>query len=137
MDEFQKSSCVGVDRISEIRDTLVEDVRRLIDSVRVRLARNINSEMVMLYWRTGTRIRDSVLHDSRGEYGRQVMAVLVKVLTTEYWRGFSESSLSRMVKLAEIYPSFEILASLMQELSWTLLNGPFCSPTNSLLRTTA
>jgi len=40
-------------------------------------------------------------------------------LTLEYGRGFSRSSLFRMIQFYEVYPNNEIVASVMRQLSWT------------------
>jgi predicted nuclease of restriction endonuclease-like (RecB) superfamily len=100
-------------------DRLLADVRQLIESMRQGVARAVNASIVALYWHIGKRVRDDVLHQRRAEYGKQIVVTLSKQLTTEYGRGYSESSLSRMMRLAEVFPDDQILAALSQELSWS------------------
>ena len=100
-------------------DRLLGDIRNLIEQARQQVARTVNSAMVALYWQIGKRIREDVLHEQRAEYGEEIVSTLSKQLEAEYGRGFSRSSLTRMVKLAEYFPEERIVASLMQQLSWT------------------
>jgi len=100
-------------------DRLLGDIRSLIEQSRQQVARSVNTTLVGLYWHIGKRIREDVLHEQRAEYGDEIVATLSKQLEAEYGRGFSRSSLSRMVKLAEYFPDERIVASLMQQLSWT------------------
>jgi len=42
-------------------DQLFTELRELIESCRSRLARSVNRELVLLYWRIGTRLAKEVL----------------------------------------------------------------------------
>lgn len=55
----------------------------------------------------------------RAEYGKRVIPRLSKELTALYGRGFGQVNLSRMVQLADLYPTWEILSTLSKELSWS------------------
>jgi hypothetical protein len=50
-------------------DALFGDVASLIDSARQRAAVAVNSELVMLYWSVGKRVREEVLGGERAAYG--------------------------------------------------------------------
>jgi hypothetical protein len=52
------------------------ELRSLIDSTRLRVARTVNAELVMLYWEIGSRIRRDILGDARAEYGNQIVSTL-------------------------------------------------------------
>jgi predicted nuclease of restriction endonuclease-like (RecB) superfamily len=104
-----------------VPDSLVEDVRRLIDSARSRVAATVNAELTLLYWQIGRRISDGVLGGARAEYGQQVLAALAQQLTAAYGRGWSEKQLRHCVRAAEVFPDEEILSALRRELSWTHL----------------
>lgn len=52
---------------------LLEDLRTLISTARERVARQVNEEMVALYWSVGTRIREDLLKAKRAEYGEQIV----------------------------------------------------------------
>ena len=40
---------------------LAADIRSLIEASRFRAARTVNTELVLLYWQIGTRIREDIL----------------------------------------------------------------------------
>jgi hypothetical protein len=98
---------------------LLGDLRALIRDARQHVAQVANRVLVMTYWRLGKRLLDEELTEGRGEYGRKILASLSQELEAEFGRGFSYSSLVRMVRFAEMFPDEEILVSLMQDLTWT------------------
>ncbi|MGV2563364.1 UNVERIFIED_CONTAM: PDDEXK nuclease domain-containing protein, partial [Pseudomonas aeruginosa] len=82
-------------------------------------ASTVNSELTMLYWRIGQRIRTQVLDGRRGAYGKEVLPTLAAQLVKEYGGSFAEQNLRRMVQFAATFPDEQILVSLIRELSWT------------------
>jgi predicted nuclease of restriction endonuclease-like (RecB) superfamily len=98
---------------------LLEDVRALIEAGRERTARQVNRQMVSLYWRVGWRIRKAVLGSKRAAYGERVVELLGRQLSTEYGRGFSRFGLSRMMKFASAFDDANIVATLSQQLGWS------------------
>jgi hypothetical protein len=82
--------------------SLLGDIRSLIETARSRVATTVNTELVMLNWRIGSRIRQDILGQERAGYGKRVVASLAEDLTATYGRGFSRPSLFRMVQFAEI-----------------------------------
>lgn len=48
---------------------LVDDVRSLIESARERVASAVNSEIVLLCWRIGQRIKRELIGEGRAAYG--------------------------------------------------------------------
>jgi predicted nuclease of restriction endonuclease-like (RecB) superfamily len=100
-------------------DALFGDVASLIDSARQRAAVAVNSELVMLYWSVGKRVREEVLGGERAAYGQQVVKRLAERLTARYGRGWSQRGIERMVSFAEAYPGLEIASPLATQLTWT------------------
>ena len=100
-------------------ETVLTDLRALIEEARVRVARVANGTLTLTYWRIGKRLLAENLTDGRGEYGRKILATLAQALEREFGKGFSYSALTRMVRFAEQFPDEPILASLIQELTWT------------------
>jgi len=98
---------------------LLDDLGSMIEAARGRVAAAVNRELVMLYRSVGKRVREHVLGGERAQYGAEIMKRVAAQLTRRHGRGFSWSNLSRMMKFAEAYPDFEILAPLAQELTWT------------------
>lgn len=102
-------------------DTLVADLRALIETSRGVVAQTINSELVQLYWQIGTRLRRDVVGEGRGAYGEQVVASVADELSRDYGRGFNKRSLHRMLRFAEVFPDPQIVTALRSQLSWTHL----------------
>ena len=75
--------------------------------------------LTTFYWGIGRRIREDVLGLEKPEYGRAVVTRLAERLTVRYGRGYSWSSLFRMMRFAAIYESPEILATLSPILTWS------------------
>lgn len=100
-------------------ESLLQDLRGLIEEARSTVATTVNAVLTMMYWRIGKRINEEVLKGDRAEYGKEILATLSQQLVQEYGSGFSYSALTRMVRFAEAFPDREILATLSQTLSWS------------------
>lgn len=100
-------------------DALFGDVTALIERARNRAASAVNTELVMLYWSIGKRVREDVLGGERAEYRKDVVKRLATRLTERYGRGYSWQNLFRMLKFAELYPDREIFSPLARRLTWT------------------
>ena len=98
---------------------LLADLRGLIQQAREGVARAVDSGLTTLYWHIGQRIRRNILQDKRAEYGEQIVSALGTQLETEFGRGFGEKNLRRMIRFAEVFPDWSIVASLMRQLTWT------------------
>lgn len=98
---------------------LLSDLRQLIAEARQDVARQVNSALVLLYWRVGKRIRQDVLKEKRADYGGQIVSALGRQLEAEFGQGFSEKSLWHMIRFVEVFPDEKILSALRRELSWT------------------
>jgi predicted nuclease of restriction endonuclease-like (RecB) superfamily len=100
-------------------DSLLGDIRRLIEDARAAVAVTVNAGLTLLYWRIGERIRREILKGARAAYGEEIVATVSRQLETEYGRGFSEKSLRHMIRFAEVFPDEKIVSALMRQLSWT------------------
>ncbi|MBI5543086.1 MAG: hypothetical protein HY901_04310 [Deltaproteobacteria bacterium] len=98
---------------------LLSDVRGLIEQAREGTARAVNSQLVMLYWSLGRRIRMEVLKERRAEYGQKVVELLAEKLTADYGRGFSKPGLMHMVHFVEVFPDEQIVSPLARQLGWS------------------
>jgi DUF1016 N-terminal domain len=63
------------------------DLRELIAEARQYVARQVNSTLVLLYWRIGQHIRSDILKEKRADYGEQIVATLSRRLG---WSHFKE-----------------------------------------------
>lgn len=107
-------------KIADSNVNILNDIRRLIEDSRRKVATAINTTMTMMYWHIGNRINVEVLGGVRGTYGKHIVASLSKELTAEYGgQQFSLRNLHRMMQFAKIYPDIQIVTPLVSQLSWT------------------
>jgi len=98
---------------------LFSDLKKIIDSSRENVARTINSEITLLYWKIGERINTEILQEKRAEYGQFIIKEIAQKLTLEYGNSFSEKNLRRMIQFSAIFPDFTIVSTLSRQLSWS------------------
>jgi hypothetical protein len=103
----------------QISDSLFQDLRSLIIEARQDVARQVNSELVLLYWRVGRRIRLDILKQKRAEYGEEIVPTLSAQLVQEFGIGFAEKNLRRMIQFAEAFAEEEIVVTLSRQLGWS------------------
>ena len=102
-----------------LQESLITDLRTLINEARNKVALIVNTEITLLYWHIGKRINEEVLGNQRAEYGKQIVSTVSRQLTEEYGKGFNEKSLRRMMQFAELFPDFQIVSTLSRQLSWS------------------
>ena len=102
-----------------VPENLLADLRGLIEDARGQVARAANVGLTLAYWRIGQRLLAENLIDGRGEYGQKILATVSAHLVREFGKGFSYSALTRMARFAEQFPDERILATLLQELTWS------------------
>ena len=115
--EGKKDLVCPLDHIDS--EKLLHDVRSLVERSRLSLAQSVNSELVMLYWRIGKRIREEILSEDRADYGKRVVDALSDSLKSEYGSGFGRRNLFNMIHFAELYQDPEIVQTLSAQLSWS------------------
>ena len=98
---------------------LYSDIRRLINDARTQVVKQVNKTLTVTYWQIGKRIQTQILDNSRAEYGKQTIQQLSQQLGNEFGKGFTYSSLTRMVKFYLAFPDEKIIATLSQLLSWS------------------
>ena len=89
------------------------------ESARIRVAVGVNTELVMLHWHIGHRLREDILNYGKSVYGEKIVGLVALDLTHAYGRGFSEKSLRHMVRFAEAYEDETIVSTLSRQLSWS------------------
>lgn len=98
---------------------LLGEICNMIEDSRSSVAVSVNTALTILYWRIGKRIREDVLKGVRAEYGKEIVVSLSRQLVLDYGNNFSEKNLRRMIQFADVFPSKEIVVSLIRQLSWT------------------
>ncbi len=95
-----------------------QEIKVLIVEAKNRVATAINSELSLLYWHIGNKIRSKILIHKRAEYGQRMISSLAKKLTQEYGKGWSEKQLRHCLHTAETFPDEKIFSALRRELPW-------------------
>ena len=100
--------------------SLMRDLRQIIEQARGHLAFTANYEQTMMYWHLGERINRDLLGNQRAEYGKQIVAQVARQLQEEYGKkGFDEKSIRRMMQFATLFPDEQIVAQLARKLFWS------------------
>jgi predicted nuclease of restriction endonuclease-like (RecB) superfamily len=98
---------------------LLGEIRALIESAHHRVTAVVNSELALLFWRVGRRIRTEVLAGERAGYGEQIVPASAAQLVRDYGQSFAEKNLRRMVQFAATFPEEAIVVTLSRQLSWS------------------
>ena len=102
---------------NKIIKPLVGEIRNILDTARRNIAREVNNELIISYWKIGEIIIRYEQNDSiRAEYGDQTLKQLSKTLTAEFGKGFSRSNLQNM---RSFYMNYEKCQTLSGKLSWS------------------
>jgi len=107
----------GENEISIASEELAGSIRPLIEQARVRVAQSVNSELVLLYWRIGKRIREEISARKIAGQEKGVVDLLSGTLTGEYGRGFSRSNLFNMIRVADTFDEEKTVQTLSAQLS--------------------
>ncbi len=98
-------------------EALLTDLRAIISTGRGRAAAAVNAELVMTYWKIGERIvREEQGGAARAGYGEQLLVRLGRILSGEYGRGFTKTSLQNMRRFYLAYP---ISSAVRRILTWS------------------
>ena len=100
-----------------LQESLITDLRTLINEARNKVALIVNTEITLLYWHIGKRINEEVIGNQCAEYRKQIVSTRSTQLTEEYGKGFNEKNLRRMMQFAELFPDFQIVSTVSRQLS--------------------
>lgn len=82
---------------NQLMNPLICDVKNILDTARSNVAREVNNELIVAYWKIGEIIVRYEQNDNiRAAYGEQTLKQLSKALTAEFGKGFSRSNLQNM-----------------------------------------
>lgn len=102
-----------------LKQSLLHDIRRMIEETRSAVAVTVNAGLTMLYWGVGKRINEEILKGKRAEYGEEILQTLSAKLMADFGRGYSARNLASMARFAEVFPNQKIVSALMTQLGWT------------------
>ena len=96
MSEVKKNNPI-VATVSQ--QSLIQDLRQIIEQARGHVAATANYELTMMYWHIGERINREVLDNQRAEYGKQIVAQVAQQLQVTYGEKGYEEVLSSLLRL--------------------------------------
>lgn len=100
--------------------TILSEIKELIQAGRTSAYRAANSAMVLTYWNIGKRIVEQEQHGfERAEYGKGLIPALAQELTQEFGKGFSERNLRNCRKFYQYFPDAEVWNACVPNLTWT------------------
>ena len=103
----------------EIEKILLTDLAQIIEQGKSQLTKHVNSVLTLTYWHVGKKINEHILKNERAEYGKQIVPTVSLQLEKLYGRSFNEKNLRRMMRFAEVFEDFTIVAPLVRQLSWS------------------
>ena len=96
--------------------TLVSDVKALIDNAKQKVVRTVDNQRVTLYWHIGKRIfEDEQGGEERAEYGKQLIKNLSNEIEPLYGSGYSYRQLYLFLQFYKVFP---IVNALRSQLNW-------------------
>ena len=98
---------------------LFERVSAIIENRKFRAVAYANSEVTLMFWEIGQYVNSVVLEAKRAAYGKQIVATLSLQLQEIYGSAFEQTNLRRMMRFAEKFVDYEIVATLSPQLSWS------------------
>lgn len=103
-----------------ISDSLVADVRAIIEDGRQRAYAAAGRIALQTYWDIGRRIvEEEQQGNSRTDYGKRLIPALADMLTIKYGSGYSKRNLAYYRKFYLEFKDTEILHTLVQNLNWS------------------
>ena len=98
MNDIEKNNQIVA---SVARQSLIQDLRQIIEQARGRVAATANYELTMMYWHIGERINREVLGNERADYGKQIVSAVSTQLQAEYGKkGLEPRSIWRMMRIS-------------------------------------
>ncbi|TAH00537.1 MAG: DUF1016 domain-containing protein [Sphingobacteriales bacterium] len=102
-----------------IESMLFADLAQIIEQGKSQLVKQVNSTITMVYWQVGNKINTHILGNERAAYGKEVVATISNQLMSKYGSQFAEKNVRRMMRFAEVFFDFAIVAPLVRQLSWS------------------
>lgn len=82
---------------NQLMHPLINEIKNILDTARSNIAKEVNNELIISYWKIGEIIVRYEQNESiRAAYGEQTLKQLSKVLASEFGKGFSRSNLQNM-----------------------------------------
>ena len=105
---------------SQSFNTLLADVRQIIENGLQQAYHSVNQAMLNTYWNVGKLIIEDEQHGNRrAEYGKQQIKHLSKELVPQYGSSYNERNLYLFRNFYLTFSDLEILNTRLQNLNWS------------------
>lgn len=104
---------------SNNKSELLDSIIGLIDKSRHFVAKTVNQELTLLYWKIGKNINDEILKNDRADYGKKLILNLSIKLSEHYGSGFNKRNLHSFIKLNTIFQDITIVHTVCAQLTWS------------------
>jgi len=98
---------------------LLDSIIGLIDQTRHFVAKTVNQELTLLYWKIGKNINDEILKNDRADYGKKLILNLSNELSDRYGSGFNKRNLHSFIKLNTVFQDITIVHTVCAQLTWS------------------
>lgn len=104
--------------MSDVINNDFENIWRIIQESKEQVYRNVNAELINLYWRVGEYISNKVKND---DWGKGTVEQLSKYILSRHtgFKGFSSRNIWRMKQFYETYYDNKKLSAVLTSISWT------------------
>ena len=100
-----------------INESIVADLKSIINTARDKAIRAVDNERVLMYWLIGERIfKEEQEGKDRADYGKYLIKTISEQLQPEFGSGFSVRQLERY---RQFHRTFPIASTLRTQLSWS------------------
>lgn len=100
-----------------INQSIVADLKSIINKAREKAIRAVDNERVLMYWYIGERIfKEEQEGKDRADYGKYLIKTISEQLQPEFGSGFSVRQLERY---RQFHRTFPIASTLRTQLSWS------------------
>lgn len=103
-------------KINELFGNYYSKINELISQAKQKVAKNINSEMVELYFEIGSTINELIEKYNLESSQNEILKSFSEKLTKEFGTGFSVPNLKKMKKFYQVFKSG---STLWNQLSWS------------------
>jgi predicted nuclease of restriction endonuclease-like (RecB) superfamily len=103
----------------EIENILYEDLTQIIAQGKIKVAQQVNSTVVLVYWQIGYKINTHILDNKRAEYAQEIVSIVSTQLNTNFGKSFELRNLRRIMQFSEQFPDLGIVSPLATQLSWS------------------
>ena len=111
----QKNELAASEQVID-EEQFYSTLRSYVVDAQEKIYRAVNDAMVTAYWKIGKDIHNACGENDRAPYGKKLLQMASKRLTSEFGKGFTVPNLRNMRQFHRMFPDIDMVRP---ELSWT------------------